>query len=374
MFAALRVVPLTHLLTGLGADPSLLQSWIRSFPYLQIGELIGAAISACAAAWLSAQLKQAWQIGIIFGAADAMAGSFGSMIAEFLRPYSEHTLLPRVNAIATIENLIWGVVMFSVVGLAMRVRRLRAALVVAASMIAWCISDLLMLGISYDWSWDRMSQNLSWTYLCTWAVNGAIFGLAAYAGLSARQSTLAGPRTPNSSTELLPKSFFLTAFSSLSMIGFLLLIAFETSDMQRDAASNTILAAIFCVLLTATLLLVLIHKMWGAIQDAAAPVTPGRAVGLLFVPIFNYYWLWRVLWRFHDEYNEYIFRHSIPGKPLPRGLFSAGGAALLLTIIAAFAHASFPFTALYLFIQSIAIANICDAVNTLPSQRSDESA
>ncbi len=66
---------------------------------------------------------------------------------------------------------------------------------------------------------------------------------------------------------------------------------------------------------------VLIYKMWSGIQDGYARTTPGKAVGFLFIPFFNFYWGFQALWGFSKDYNRYIQRHSLRAPKLREGLF-----------------------------------------------------
>jgi hypothetical protein len=42
--------------------------------------------------------------------------------------------------------------------------------------------------------------------------------------------------------------------------------------------------------------LVLLHKAWASIQDGQTSVSPGKAVGFLFIPFYNFYWIFRAVW------------------------------------------------------------------------------
>jgi hypothetical protein len=61
-------------------------------------------------------------------------------------------------------------------------------------------------------------------------------------------------------------------------------------------------------------------KIWGAIQDGQNPVSPGKAIGLLFVPVFNFYWVFRVWAGFPKEYRNYVRRRSL-NLSKPNGFF-----------------------------------------------------
>jgi hypothetical protein len=66
---------------------------------------------------------------------------------------------------------------------------------------------------------------------------------------------------------------------------------------------------------------VLYYKMWTAIQDGHASISPGKAVGFLFIPLFNIYWAFCMFVGFAEDYNAFIERHSIDVKKLPVGVF-----------------------------------------------------
>src|SRR6202035_3460537 len=71
------------------------------------------------------------------------------------------------------------------------------------------------------------------------------------------------------------------------------------------------------------LALVLYYKMWESIQDGHARTSPGKAIGFLFIPFFNLYWIFQLLWGFAQDYNAYVDRHAVNTKKLPEGLFLA---------------------------------------------------
>ena len=77
-------------------------------------------------------------------------------------------------------------------------------------------------------------------------------------------------------------------------------------------------------LLTAILVLSLYYKMWKAIQDGHARMTPRNAVILLFIPLYNFYWIFQVLWGFAKDYNSFVDRHQIAASKLPENLFMIG--------------------------------------------------
>ena len=98
--------------------------------------------------------------------------------------------------------------------------------------------------------------------------------------------------------------------------------------LARDPVESSVpgvllLVQFLIVVLTAVLCLTIWYRAWSEIQDGHARTTPGRAIGLLFVPFFNVYWIFVVVWGFAKDYNSLIDRHRIPFPKLPAGLFLA---------------------------------------------------
>jgi len=67
--------------------------------------------------------------------------------------------------------------------------------------------------------------------------------------------------------------------------------------------------------------LVLYYKMWAAIQDDHAHTSPGKAVGLLLVPVLNIFWAVYMFLGFAKDYNSFAKRHSLQAHRLSKGLF-----------------------------------------------------
>jgi len=59
---------------------------------------------------------------------------------------------------------------------------------------------------------------------------------------------------------------------------------------------------------------ILIYKAWAAIHDEQSKVTPGAAVGLMFVPFFNIYWLFVAIGGYGGHFNQYAERHGLQAR------------------------------------------------------------
>ncbi len=108
---------------------------------------------------------------------------------------------------------------------------------------------------------------------------------------------------------------------------------------------------------------VVIYKMWSAIQDGRSTrTTPSKAIGFLFIPFFNIYWIFQGWGGFPTDYNRYIEEDSLPVPNLSSGLYTSYPILVLLCAI--------PFLGILILIIAslvfiIVTAKTCDAVNRL---------
>jgi predicted Zn finger-like uncharacterized protein len=75
----------------------------------------------------------------------------------------------------------------------------------------------------------------------------------------------------------------------------------------------------------------LFYKMWAAIGDSQASISPGKAVGFLFIPVFNLYWALLMVTGFAEDYNSFILRRSIKARSLPMSLYLIYAFAFMLS-------------------------------------------
>jgi MFS family permease len=172
---------------------------------------------------------------------------------------------------------------------------------------------------------------------------------------------------------VLSKGFYLGSILG----GFLLFFILYFVGIATMVASEEPFPGVFFVLLGFTaiiyavvILSIFVYKMWKAIQDGYARTTPGKAVGFLFIPFFNIYWIFQAYWGFSVDYNTYIERHSIAANRLPAGLF--------LTYAILSAASAVPYIGMLpgiaaTIILMILIVQICNAVNALPDMTPTES-
>jgi hypothetical protein len=223
------------------------------------------------------------------------------------------------------------------------------------------------------------------------AVNGVLWGFLVYVGLRALQSrnqrlsaavlsppppvtaTVGGSAKPRISKTLFVFSFAVAQGTGWSLI--LILLSARPGGPGDDIASIIELAAgVLLLLYSSIILLMLFYKIWDAIQDGWARTTPGKAIGLLFVPFFNIYWIFQVVWGFAADYNDCLKRHSLTVRRLPAGLFLAycvlgllGGMMPVGAGLGTGILYAQMMVILVSYLLAVVIAAIsCDAVNELP--------
>ncbi len=135
-------------------------------------------------------------------------------------------------------------------------------------------------------------------------------------------------------------------------------------NISEDEAAIAIVPAVLLMFYGGIVMLVLWYKAWAAIQDGQARTTPGKAVGFLFIPLFNLYWIFQAIHGFAKDYNSYVERHSLGVSKLPEGLFLAY-CILVLAGIIPFLGPLFSLAAVGVMIALC--AKVCDAVNALPA-------
>ncbi len=210
---------------------------------------------------------------------------------------------------------------------------------------------------------DDLFSKLFWGILST--VTMGIAALIYSAGWYA--SGTSGPQFSDKK-EVLSKSFHTLSITVLYgvpiLISAAIIVLFTLKKWGKDDTTAIFfILAIALLFLFAGMIIVInmIYKMWTVIQDGHARMTPGQAVGLLFVPVFNIYWGYQVYVGFADDFNTYIQRNSINSKPLPKGLFVTA----YILMIASTLPFLFVLAPVILILFIIMISKICDAVNVL---------
>ena len=132
------------------------------------------------------------------------------------------------------------------------------------------------------------------------------------------------PESKAVSKTALSKTVFVYCWTGVRIIAGVLgalglMLAIRKEDHSTLIA--TFAAANVFLICSVAIEMLLFYKMWAAIQDDKTSISPGKAVGLLFIPVFNIYWALLMVTGFAEDYNAFIQRRAIKTKDLPMALF-----------------------------------------------------
>lgn len=144
-------------------------------------------------------------------------------------------------------------------------------------------------------------------------------------------SVWGGPARP--SPNYSPKSFktlftwwvitFAIAMGASMIMGAMVGVAaaMESNGNYRGAEQLYIASLIFVIpvvlvgIVGYVLWAVMVYRWWRQIQDGHASTTPGKATGFQFIPLFNLYWWFVMIWKLPQDLAAYGVRHGLTVRP-----------------------------------------------------------
>jgi hypothetical protein len=89
---------------------------------------------------------------------------------------------------------------------------------------------------------------------------------------------------------------------------------------KRAIFQMLMMPASWLAILSAVVSFILIYKMWAAIQGMGARTSAGKALGFMFIPLFNLYWAFQVYWGWTKDYNRIAERDDVELPRMPEGI------------------------------------------------------
>lgn len=116
----------------------------------------------------------------------------------------------------------------------------------------------------------------------------------------------------------------------------------------------------------------LLHRSWASIQAHDAPLRPGAAVGLMFIPLFNLYWQFRAFHGFAVEFNRVLDRTSVPAPRIPARLTLAYCIAVCASLPVQFVPVLGPITGLATAVLGIAVVwHVVESISAFEDSQID---
>ena len=154
-------------------------------------------------------------------------------------------------------------------------------------------------------------------------------------GQTAKQNARAVPSGPYPALPIKPANFELLLV--LLGSGLTLVVIAKWADWRMDQSEVAmqdnqklmmrvmLAAAAGCLTGWLALNFIYLHRLWSALQYGRPRTTPGQAVGLLFVPLFNLYWIFIAFYGLAQDYNRITgrFKDLNRAPKLSEGLFLA---------------------------------------------------
>jgi len=136
-------------------------------------------------------------------------------------------------------------------------------------------------------------------------------------------------------SKTLSKAVFVYCWMALRIIAGILglsglMLAIRLTPNIKLGALAAFAAADVFLVCSVAIELMLFYRMWAAIGDDKASVSAAKAVGFLFIPVFNIYWALLMITGFVEDYNSFIHRRSVKTKDLPFALFLIYAFAFIL--------------------------------------------
>lgn len=244
---------------------------------------------------------------------------------------------------------------------------------IAGHLVSWVVTEIIDWPISI--SLIEMLRD-QWVFPI---LEKTIFAVAFGAGpwlVSTPVSAIedAASSLSNAGAVRLPKGLYVgTIAVTLGLAGVLSIMSITMmttgTGMSRGSDPSQLLSilaiAVLMAIIGGIIMMTLVYKMWASIQDGYARTSPGKALGFMFIPLFNLYWAFQVFPGFAHDFNAFAARHSINAPHLPAGLFTT---YVILCLLAAIPVIGLFLVPINFFVGLIMVSKICDAVNSIPEK------
>ena len=113
---------------------------------------------------------------------------------------------------------------------------------------------------------------------------------------------------------------------TLALVLFMLGAIAEGNGNRRESEQMYIMGAIAFLptmlvgIIGYVLWAVMVYKWWRQLQDGQATTSAGKATGFQFIPFFNLYWWFVMIWKLPENQAAFAARHGIQIRPASSGL------------------------------------------------------
>ncbi len=122
--------------------------------------------------------------------------------------------------------------------------------------------------------------------------------------------------------KFISKGFFIGSFIAAAAVAliFSIIALALMMDYEHEAAIPFWLLGFLAMVYAAVVLGILIYRLWVSIQPGHPRSTPGKAVGFLFIPFYNFYWIFQAYYGWAQDYSKYVRDSGIQAPPVSESL------------------------------------------------------
>ena len=184
---------------------------------------------------------------------------------------------------------------------------------------------------------------------------------------AAAQYNAAAPSATGRKSGPVSKAFYLgsilTCCAVTIMAGLIILASYASNSFRDDdAIIGFAVVLIIPTVYLAVVIAMFLYKMWSAIQDGHARATPGQAVGFMFIPLFNLYWVFQAYYGWTRDFNTYAGSRAIPAPRMPEGLALTMCILMLCSMIPIL---GIVISIVNLVLLSVFVSKACDGLNAI---------
>lgn len=139
-------------------------------------------------------------------------------------------------------------------------------------------------------------------------------------------------------------------------------------DSDPDSALQVLYISFIPIIASGIIFLILIYQMYAAIQSPDIDtVSPGKAVGFLFIPIFDIYWICKIFGGYPQTFNTFLSRRQINVRQLSTALFVTYLVSAVVGNIAArvSVYSSYVFDPLNFILAAVIVYQVCNRLSAL---------
>jgi len=131
-------------------------------------------------------------------------------------------------------------------------------------------------------------------------------------------------------------AFYLASYVAAMIIAIPLITIVAAALGRTEEGMPFVCAGLLVMVYGAVVYMVFLYKIWAAIQGVHARTTPGKAVGFMFIPFYNFYWVFQAIGGWAPDYNRLVADSGAQLTHASEGLGLAISIVYLISFVSGF--------------------------------------